>query len=112
VTDAMPSLGARASAFKLHGRTITLANGMLTAPDGTLAGAHLGMLDAVRNATALMGATLSDALAMASRVPAEFLGAGSTHGRLAPGYAADMIAITESFALLTSWIGGARLPAA
>ncbi len=112
VTDAMPSLGAPAPSFKLHGRTITLAAGKLTAPDDTLAGAHLGMLEAVRNATTLMGASLGDALAMASRVPAAFLGAAASHGRIARGYAADMIAFTDDFTLLASWIGGKRLAAA
>jgi N-acetylglucosamine-6-phosphate deacetylase len=109
VTDAMPSLGAVAPAFQLHGRAITLANGKLTAPDGTLAGAHLGMLEAVRNATTLMGATLADALAMASRVPAGFLGLSGTRGHIAPGYVADLVAFTETFELVGNWIGGARL---
>jgi N-acetylglucosamine-6-phosphate deacetylase len=112
VTDAMPSLGGRSPTFKLHRRTITLTDGKLTAPDGTLAGAHLGMLEAVRNATTLMGATLGEALAMASRVPAEFLRLGASHGLIAAGSAADMIAFTDDFKLLASWIGGARQPAA
>jgi len=53
VTDAMPSVGARLDQFQLMGRTISLHEGRLTAPEGTLAGAHLDMASAVRNAVRL-----------------------------------------------------------
>jgi N-acetylglucosamine-6-phosphate deacetylase len=107
VTDAMPSLGGGAT-FTLHGRTITLAEGRLTAPDGTLAGAHLGMDAAVRHAQTMLGATLEDALVMAARTPARMLGLDATHGRIAAGFAADLVALTEEGAIAATWVAGAR----
>jgi N-acetylglucosamine-6-phosphate deacetylase len=74
VTDAMSLVGTQQRQFLLQGRQIELREGRLTGPDGTLAGAHLGMIEAVRNAILLLGASLSDALIMASRTPATFLG--------------------------------------
>lgn len=93
VTDAMALVGSDEDRFQLQGRPVTLREGRLTGPDGTLAGAHLTMIEAVRNARAMMGASLEEALTMASRTPARFLGLGDSHGRIAPGFAADLVAI-------------------
>jgi N-acetylglucosamine-6-phosphate deacetylase len=41
--------------FMLQGRQITLHENRLTGPDGTLAGAHLTMIEALRNAIGLLG---------------------------------------------------------
>ncbi|MBR0773646.1 N-acetylglucosamine-6-phosphate deacetylase [Bradyrhizobium diazoefficiens] len=107
VTDAMPLVGTNDRQFTLQGRQITLSDNRLTGPDGTLAGAHLTMIEAVRNAVALLGIPLADALVMASRTPAAFLGLGSELGRIAPGYRADLVAFTAQFDVVGTWIGGA-----
>lgn len=104
VTDAMPSVGVDRATFELHGRQIRLAGGRLTAPDGTLAGAHLTMIDAVRNATTWMGASFEDACIMASVTPARFL--GLRVGMIQPGYPADVIALNAHLNLHGSWLGG------
>ena len=59
VTDAMPLVGTNDRQFMLQGRQITLHENRLTGPDGTLAGAHLTMIEAVRNAVALLEFPLS-----------------------------------------------------
>src|SRR4051794_24635069 len=66
VTDAMPLAGTNDRQFMLPGGEITLHDGRLTGPDGTLAGAHLTMIEALRNAVAFIGISLVDALIMAS----------------------------------------------
>lgn len=106
VTDAMATAGSDITRFKLMGRDITLKDGRLTGPDGTLAGAHLTMIEAVRNAVTLMGASLDDALVMASRTPATFLGLNNRLGLIAEGYRADMVAFTPDWHVVNSW-GGA-----
>ncbi len=58
VTDAMPTVGANLSHFNLFGRAIALECTRLTAEDGTLAGAHLDMMGAVRGAVSLMRVSL------------------------------------------------------
>ena len=106
VTDAMPSVSTKDRQFMLQGRQITLHGNRLTGPDGTLAGAHLTMIEAVRNAVALLGISLADALIMASRTPAAFLGLESELGRIAPGYRADLVAFNPNFEIVDTWIAG------
>jgi len=106
VTDAMPLAGTNDRQFMLQGRQITLHENRLTGPDGTLAGAHLTMIEAVRNAAALPGISLVDALIMASRTPAVFLGLETELGRIAPGYRADLVAFNPGFEVVGIWIGG------
>ncbi|MFK4492879.1 N-acetylglucosamine-6-phosphate deacetylase [Bradyrhizobium sp. USDA 336] len=106
VSDAMPLVGTDDRQFLLQGRQITLHDNRLTGSDGTLAGAHLTMIQAVRNAVTLIGIALVDALIMASRTPAAFLGLGSELGRIAAGYRADFVAFNPSFEVVDTWIGG------
>ena len=105
VTDAMPLVGTDQTEFTLQGRRIRLWDGRLSDEGGTLAGAHLTMIDAVRNAVSFMGIRLEEALRMASLTPAEFLGLDGSLGRIAPGYRADLVAFSDA-AVTTTWIGG------
>jgi N-acetylglucosamine-6-phosphate deacetylase len=106
VTDAMPLVGTNDRQFLLQGREITLHGNRLTGPDGTLAGAHLTMIEAVRNAVSLLEISLDDVLIMASRTSATFLGLESELGRIAPGYRADLVAFNADFEVVGTWIGG------
>jgi N-acetylglucosamine-6-phosphate deacetylase len=109
VTDAMPLVGTHERQFLLHGRQITLHKNRLTGPDGTLAGAHLTMIEAVQNAVALLKIPLSDALVMGSRTPAAFLGLESELGLIAPGYRADLVAFNSDFKVFGTWVDGIGL---
>jgi len=106
VTDAMPTVGAYRPHFDLFGRAIRLQGQRLTAEDGTLAGAHLDMMSAVRGAVSLMGTTLEDALVMASRTPATFLGLDGVLGAIRKGYRADLVAFDADFTVTHTWIAG------
>lgn len=106
ITDAMPLVGTSEQRFMLHGRQITLRENRLTGADGTLAGAYLTMIDAVRNAVALLEVPLVDALIMASRTPAVFLGLESELGMIASGYRADLVAFKANFEVVDTWLAG------
>jgi N-acetylglucosamine-6-phosphate deacetylase len=106
VTDGMPTVGAAVAQFSLMGRTIKLAHGRLSDADGTLAGAHLDMASAVRNAVTLAEVALEDALRSASLTPAKFLGLGHERGALFPGARADLVALTHDLHPLATWIEG------
>jgi N-acetylglucosamine-6-phosphate deacetylase len=106
VTDAMPLVGTSETQFALQGRQIKLRDDRLTGPDGTLAGAHLTMIEAVRNAVAMLRVSLADALVMASRTPAAFLGLTSELGRIASGYRADLVAFNQNFEVVGTWVAG------
>jgi N-acetylglucosamine-6-phosphate deacetylase len=106
VTDAMPTVGTSRDRFELMGRTITLADGRLTTQAGTLAGAHLDMAGAVRNAVALAHLPLEDALRAASLTPAQFLGLEHERGALIPGARADLVALSADMRVAATWLGG------
>lgn len=106
VTDAMPTVGTSLDRFELDGRTIKLADGRLTTEDGTLAGAHLDMASAVRNAVRLAQLPLEDALRAASLTPARFLGLGNERGALVPGARADLVALTQELTVVATWLDG------
>jgi len=106
VTDAMPTVGTSLDRFELMGRTIKLADGRLTMEGGTLAGAHLDMASAVRNANKLAQVSLEDALRAASLTPARFLGLDHECGVLFPGARADFVALTQDLAVVATWVGG------
>ncbi len=106
VTDAMPSVGAAEKSFRLQGRLVTVQNGVCVDENGTLAGSDLDMAAAVRNAMGLLDLELPDAVHMASRNPAAFLGLDRELGRIAPGYRADMVLLDDDLQVTETWIGG------
>ncbi len=107
VSDAMPTVGGSRSSFLLYNQRISVDNGRCTRTDGTLAGAHLDMASAVRNSVELLGVPLTHALRFASAEPAEFLGLGTSLGRIAPGYRADLVAFDPgSIEIHATWVAG------
>ncbi len=122
VTDAMPIVGgpivggpsvgalggSGESTFTIGGRVITVKDGVCRAPDGTLAGSALDMAAALRNAMAMIRIDLRAASAMASGVPAQFLGLAHERGALAAGLQADVVHLNASHQVTATWIAGHR----
>jgi N-acetylglucosamine-6-phosphate deacetylase len=106
VTDAMPPVGTEATSFSLYGHTILRQEGRLVTENGTLAGADIDMVTAVRNCIRLLGMSLEESLRMASLYPASYLGLDDHLGRLAPGYRADLTLLRPDLTVLATWVGG------
>jgi N-acetylglucosamine-6-phosphate deacetylase len=109
VTDAMATVGSSQSSFDLYGETIRLSQGRLCNSDGALAGSAIGMIDAVRTATNLVGLPLTETLRMASLYPATLLGIDKELGRLAAGYRADVVHFDQNFQVQHTWVAGQHL---
>jgi N-acetylglucosamine-6-phosphate deacetylase len=109
VTDAMPPVGADHPVFVLNGETITAKDGICQTAQGVLAGSALDMAGAVRNAVQMLGLPLGEAVRMASTYPADFLGLGDSHGRIAAGYQADLVVLDDEHQVQQSWIAGVAL---
>jgi N-acetylglucosamine-6-phosphate deacetylase len=107
VTDAMPSVGGRKS-FTLGGQAIEVVDGQCLNAAGTLAGSDLDMAGAVRNAIAMLGLDLAEAVAMASAHPAAFLRRNHELGCIAPGYRASLALLDDNLDVIETWIDGAR----
>lgn len=106
VTDAMSAVGLDVDHFMLQGRRITVEGGTYHDDAGVLAGSALDMAQAVRNAVDLLGLTPEAALKMASASPAAFVGQQDRRGRIAPGFAADVVALSDDLHVQRCWIGG------
>jgi len=106
VTDAMPMVGSHTPNFDLYGETITARDGVVRNAAGSLAGSALDMLSALRNAVSMLGVPLAEAARMAATYPADFLGLARSHGRIAPGYRADLVRLDQDLQLRGTWIGG------
>ncbi|MBS3647768.1 N-acetylglucosamine-6-phosphate deacetylase [Pseudaminobacter sp. 19-2017] len=106
VTDAMSTIGTDMTSFTLNGRTIRRENGRLTLEGGTLAGADLDMISAVRLVQREVGVSLGEALRMASLYPAQALGVDDRHGRLRRGSRADVVCLSAGLDVRKVWIEG------
>ena len=107
VTDAMPPVGGTSKSFRLYGQPITACGGRCATPDGTLAGSVLDMASAVRNCVRMLDLPLTEALPLATTVPAAFLGIDGWLGHLASGYRADMVAIDpDTVDVFATWVAG------
>jgi N-acetylglucosamine-6-phosphate deacetylase len=110
VTDAAACAGMPPGEYLLGGEPITLPPGAGVPPrraDGGLAGSALRIDRAVANMAA-GGASLSGAVAAASRVPADLIGRPDL-GRLAPGAAADLVWLDDDLRAAATWIDGERV---
>ncbi len=106
VTDAMATIGTDMQSFTLNGRVIKRENGSLRLEDGTLAGADLDMISAVRFMHQTIGISIDEALRMASLYPAKAMGVDHRHGRLAKGSAANFVHLSNSLDVRGVWIDG------
>lgn len=110
VTDAAACAGMPQGRYILGGEPIELSEGDGTPPvraDGTLAGSVLRMDSAVANMVAV-GVGLCDAVAAATRIPADLLGRPDL-GRIASGAAADLTWLNDDLRTVATWIGGQQV---
>jgi N-acetylglucosamine-6-phosphate deacetylase len=105
VTDAMAVAGTDLDGFTLNGRQILRRDGRLTLADGTLAGADLDFAKSIR-VLVRTGATLAQALRMATAAPAAAIGLGDRRGRLAVGLPADLVHLDAGLGLRGIWRAG------
>ncbi len=91
VTDAIAAAHAGDGAYTLAGIDFEVEDGVARNADRVLAGSTVCMIDAVRNLVSL-GASVEDALAAATSVPAQIAGRPDL-GTLAPGSVADVVVL-------------------
>ena len=106
VSDAMASVGGPESFFEIYGEKIEEKEGRLLNSEGVLAGSAIGMIDAVRISTELVGISLEESLRMASLYPAEFLQKSTSLGRIAEGFRADLVYFDDTYTVQDSWVAG------
>lgn len=100
VTDAVAWRGG-------HDGTVGITNDGTAArlADGTLAGAVIGLDQAVAGVVHHSAVALEDAVFAAATAPADLLGLGD-RGRLATGARADVVVLDDALRCRGSWVGG------
>jgi N-acetylglucosamine-6-phosphate deacetylase len=104
VTDAIEAALLDADDSELGGRPVTIRDGAVRLPDGTLAGSVLTMDVAVRNLVA-SGASLAEASHAASTAPARLLGRDDL-GALRPGGPAHATVVDDDLEVLRTVVAG------
>ncbi len=108
VSDCMPTAASDTTSFRFKGETIELRDGRLVDADGSLAGAHLTMAQAVKCAVDVCGLPLADALRMATATPARIIGLAD-RGRIATGLRADLVALDPDLNVIGVWRAGVKI---
>jgi N-acetylglucosamine-6-phosphate deacetylase len=109
VTDAAACAGMPPGHYLLGGEPVELpaGGGAPVRPGGGLAGSALRLDRAVGNAVGL-GLGLAEAVAAASRIPADLIGQPGL-GRLAAGAAADLAWLGDDLQARATWVSGAQV---
>jgi N-acetylglucosamine-6-phosphate deacetylase len=109
VTDAAACAGMPPGRYLLGGQPVELPpdGSAPVRPGGTLAGSALRMDRAVANAVAV-GLGLAEAVAAATRIPADLIGRPGL-GRLAAGAAADLAWLGDDLRARATWVGGRQV---
>ena len=105
VTDMMAAAGMPPGTYSLGNQLCTTDGVSARLADGTLAGATLLMDAAVRNMVAWSGASIADAIRMATETPATILNRPDL-GRLAAGNPADLTLLTDDLQVTATLVGG------
>jgi N-acetylglucosamine-6-phosphate deacetylase len=106
VTDAIAAAGMEIGEYTLAGHRVFMEDGVPRLEDRTLAGSVLTMDAAFRNVISFTGCALAEAVRMAATTPASLIGEGARKGRLAPGFDADVAALSSDLEVKTVWVGG------
>lgn len=104
VTDAIRAAGLADGVSELGGQVVTVKDGTARLAGGSLAGSVLTMDQAVRNAVRA-GLSLEQAVSLASRHPANYLGLPHK-GRLEVGADADIVVLNDALEVNAVHVGG------
>ncbi|HZG75326.1 MAG TPA: N-acetylglucosamine-6-phosphate deacetylase [Paenibacillus sp.] len=104
ITDALQAMGMGDGTYSFGGHQVKVEAGVATLADGTLASSTVTMNEALAK-TVNAGIPLRDAVAMATRTPADLLGL-PTKGRIEAGADADLVLLNDRFEVLWTMVGG------
>ena len=109
ISDSMATINHGKPSFELYDEVVNESDGRLVNSEGKLAGSSITQIDAVKNAYQKCNIPLNQALAMASRYPAEYLGIENYLGSLKPGYRADLVHFDSNFKVHNTWVSGKQI---
>ena len=109
ISDSMATINHGKPSFELYDEVVNESDGRLVNSEGKLAGSSITQIDAVKNAYQKCNIPLNQALAMASRYRAKYLGIANHLGSLKPGYRADLVHFDSNFKVHNTWVSGKQI---
>ena len=107
ITDCMRAGGMGEGQSRLGEFEVVVKDGTARLKDtGNLAGSILELKQGVKNVVDWRLVSPADALRMASLTPAQSVGIDSVCGRIAPGYEADFIVVSDQLELEATYLDG------
>jgi len=109
ITDSNVGAGLPPGRYELQSWStvkIRANDAVRDAEHGWLAGSALTVDEAVRRAQHVLGCSLAQSCAMASRTVADVLGLGDRLGRIEPGYDADLTVLDENNQVMMTIVAG------
>jgi N-acetylglucosamine-6-phosphate deacetylase len=106
VTDCMMAGGMPEGMYQLGEFPVKVKDGAALIESGSLAGSILQLKDAVKNVVQWGIATPSEAVYMASTIPAKSVNIDNECGKIAKGYPADFIVLDPSMELIATFLDG------
>ncbi|MFB9328300.1 N-acetylglucosamine-6-phosphate deacetylase [Paenibacillus aurantiacus] len=104
ITDALQAMGLGDGRYQFGGHETEVVDGVARLQDGTLASSTVTMNVALRN-TVELGIPLHEAIAMATRTPADILGL-SGKGRIEERADADLVLLDEQYNVVWTMVEG------
>jgi N-acetylglucosamine-6-phosphate deacetylase len=106
VSDAMATAGSDTKFFELYGETIHEEEGRLVNSEGKLAGSAITLHDAVKYCINQLQLPVEQVLAMASRVPAEYMQLQNSFGSFKTDCVADICLLNDDYSIRRVWQAG------
>jgi len=106
VTDAVRATGMPDGEYRLGKQNVIVKNGVCRLESGELAGSTLTMDVALRNMVELVGASLQEAVRMATVNPAKVIGVEDRKGSIEPGKDADLVILDEKLNICSTIVKG------
>jgi N-acetylglucosamine-6-phosphate deacetylase len=106
VSDAMATAGSDTKFFELYGETIQETDGRLVNSEGKLAGSAITLHDAVKYCITQLNLPEEHVLAMASRVPAEYMQLQHLYGSFKTDCLADICLLNDDLSIRRVWQAG------
>lgn len=95
ITDSMEATGCGDGRYSIAGLPVIVKDGRAVTIEGALAGSTLTLFDGMVNYMRFAGASLEDAIPLATENPARMTGLYGTVGSITPGKRADMILLDD-----------------
>ena len=110
VSDSMAAAGVGDGKYQLGPLPVTVEHGVARlSGTETIAGSTLTLDKALTYSHRVLGSSLQDAVAAVTLVPARALDLATSLGRLAPGFAADVVVLDSKLTVQQVWADGRQI---